>query len=282
MNVTQVLAGRREGDLLAYPSVRHMTDLLAMRCREPSWIRSAVATLQRFRLLTGQQDLEALLDQARADPRLAEEALTTFAGALSSHADSQISALAFGPKLWFCLNGVQIPWQPLAEREPPPMPIEDEQQRISQLLLLALIGSGLHLSEVLRLQLGDVGSLDANGELLPDLRSDPLAVRYTPHQGKRQERITFLTYQTRAALLAAWQQIKTPPSADLPLIARNDGSTPDKASIARARKRNRALIHAGNEVNVTLCRTTGDFFRAWGLPGSRFVGPEELHLEDFV
>ena len=50
-------------------------------------------------------------------------------------------------------------------------------------------------------------------------------------------------------------------------------SSPDEAS--------RALIRAGSEVNVTLCRTTGDFFREWGLPGSRFVGPEELPMEEY-
>ena len=30
------------------------------------------------------------------------------------------------------------------------------------------------------------------------------------------------------------------------------------------------MIGAGNDVNVTLCRATGDFFRAWGMPGARF------------
>jgi len=42
------------------------------------------------------------------------------------------------------------------------------------------------------------------------------------------------------------------------------------------------LIRAGSEVNVTLCRTTGDFFREWGLPGSRFVGPEALPMEEYI
>ena len=72
--------------------------------------------------------------------------------------------------------------------------------------LLALIGSGLQVAELLRLRVGDVGSLDGEGRLVPDIAADPLAVQYTPRRGKQGERITFLTYSTRQALLAAWQQ----------------------------------------------------------------------------
>jgi hypothetical protein len=50
MKARQVLAGRREGELLAFPSVRQMTDVLSMRCREQSWVRISVATLDRFRI----------------------------------------------------------------------------------------------------------------------------------------------------------------------------------------------------------------------------------------
>jgi hypothetical protein len=47
---------------------------------------------------------------------------------------------------------------------------------------------------------------------------------------------------------------------------------PDAQDAARrsVRARSAALIGAGNDVNVTLCRATGDFFRAWGMPGARF------------
>jgi hypothetical protein len=41
--------------------------------------------------------------------------------------------------------------------------------------------------------------------------------------------------------------------------------------VAAARRRSNALIRAGSQLNVELCRTTGEFFRTWGLPGSRFV-----------
>ena len=69
------------------------------------------------------------------------------------------------------------------------------------MILLSLIGSGLRLAELLRLRIGDIGSLDSEGRLIPDIEADPLAVQFTPRRGKQVERITFLTYQARSALL---------------------------------------------------------------------------------
>ncbi len=69
---------------------------------------------------------------------------------------------------------------------------------------------------------------------------------------------------------------------DVPLITQGDGSKATAASIVRARRRSQSLIRAGSEVNVTLCRTTGDFFREWGLPGSRFTGPEDYNIEEYI
>src|SRR5437588_994372 len=101
MNATRILAGRREGELLTFPSVRRMADILAERCREPSWVRTSVASLERFRTLTGHTDLEQLLKRAIVDSTLAEQALTAFASALSGYMESQISALAMGAIIWF-------------------------------------------------------------------------------------------------------------------------------------------------------------------------------------
>ena len=153
------------------------------------------------------------------------------------------------------------------------------------MILLALIGSGLRLAELLRLHIGDVGSLDAEGHLIPDIEADPLTVQFTPRRGKQVERITFLTYQARQALLSSLEQaitIRGSMQLDAPLIAQADGSPATNASVLRARQRSQSLIRAGSEVNVTLCRTTGDFFREWGLPGSRFVGPEALPMEEYL
>src|SRR2546421_5630042 len=214
-----ILRGRREGALLALPSVQRMADLLAARCRERSWVRTSVASLERFRALAGYDDLEALLAQARAEPAEAERALGSFAAALSGYTEGQVAALAMGPKIWFRVNGVAIPWRRLlkvgvrrsalgvgigpgaqCERQTP------NAERLGEgpedLILRALIGSGLYRAELLRLCLGDVGSLDAEGRLVPDMEAEPLAVQYTPRRGRQGARITFLTYQARQALLA--------------------------------------------------------------------------------
>ncbi len=285
MNATRILDGRREGELLAFPSVRRMADILSQRCREPSWVRTSVATLERFRAMTGHHDLEMLLDQALAEPAVAEQVLVSFASALAGYTESQVSALAMGAKIWFRLNGVAVPWRPLPGISSPPSLAASDQQGVDRLILLSLIGSGLRLAELLRLRLGNVGSLDSEGRLIPDVEADPLAVQHIPRRGKQRERITFLTYHARQALLASLEaRIAAGQPIDLnsPLIAQRNGSNAASSSVARARQRSQSLIRAGSDVNVELCRTTGDFFRDWGLPGSRFVGPEELNIEEYI
>lgn len=282
MSAADVLAGRRERALLAWPSVRRMAELLAARCREPSWVRTSVASLERFRTLTGHHDLEALLERARTEPAAAERALGAFASALAGATASQVAGLAMGPKIWFRVNGVMVPWQPLPGVPAPPPLTGAEPAALDRLVLLALIGSGLHLAELLRLRVGDVGSLDMAGCVIPEVDAEPWAVQHTPRRGRAGERITFLTYQARQVLLADLTRRATagqPIGREAPLLVQSDGSAATRASVARARRLNVALIRSGNAINVELCRTTGDFFRAWGLPGSRFVGPEELDIE---
>src|SRR6266571_354514 len=279
MNATRLLAGRREGDLLAFPSVRRMTDMLSLRCRETSWVRTSVASLERFRAMTGYSDLEALREQALAEPALAEQALSQFASALADYTDIQVSALAMGAKLWFRFNGIAVPWRPLGGTLSPALLPATGPEDAERVILLSLIGSGLRLAELLRLRIGDIGSLDSEGRLIPDIEADPLAVQFIPHRGKQTQRITFLTYQARQALLASLEQSTTagqPLDLGMPLIAQSDGSKATNASVNQARRRSRSLIRACSDVNVALCRATGDFFREWGLPGSHFEGPEEL------
>jgi hypothetical protein len=285
MNATHILTGRREGDLLVFPSVQRMTMILSQRCRETSWVRTSVASLERFRAMTGYSDLELLREQAVADPVLAEQALLCFATALSGYTDIQVSALAMGAKIWFRLNGIEVSWRPLGGTISAALLPTAASQSTERVILLSLIGSGLRLAELLRIRIGDIGSLDSEGHLIPDIEADPLAVQFTPKRGKQVERITFLTYQARSALLESLKRSLSERDAlrhDAPLIAQADGSPVTAASVNRARQRSRSLIQAGNEVNVTLCRTTGDFFREWGLPGSRFVGPEELPMEEYI
>ena len=285
MNATRILAGRREGNLLAFPSVRRMTDILSLRCREPSWVRTSVASLERFRSMTGYSDLEVLREQAIAEPALAEQALSRYASALAHYTDIQISALAMGAKLWFRFNGIAVPWRPLGGTRSPALLPTTGTQGAERVILLSLIGSGLRLAELLRLHIGDIGSLDSEGRLIPDREADPLAVQFTPRRGKQVERITFLTYQARTALLESLKQCISDSDSlrlDAPLITQADGSPVTSASVSRASQRNQSLIHACSDVNVTLCRATGDFFREWGLPGSRFVGPEEFPMEEYL
>src|SRR4029453_12088702 len=109
----RALAGRRERSLLELPSVARMAAVLAERCREPSWIRTLVASLDRFRSLGGPDDLEALLTAARTDPRLADRSLVGFARALDGRPDAAVAGLAMGAKVWFRLNGVPVAWRPL-------------------------------------------------------------------------------------------------------------------------------------------------------------------------
>jgi hypothetical protein len=276
MKAKQILQGRREGELLAFPSVSRMAEILSQRCREPSWVRTSVASLERFRTMTGNLDLEVLRERALAEPLVAEQALASLASALAGYTESQISALAMGPKLWFRFNGIAVPWRPLPGGTTSSAFAILNQRGADQIILLALIGSGLRMAELLRLRIGDIGSLDSEGHLIPDIEADPLAVQFIPRRGKPVERITFLTYQTRQALLTSLQQrFATAHTLDLeaPLIVSN---------AVQARQRSRSLIRAGNEVNVTLCQTTGNFFREWGLPGSRFEGPEDLNIEEYI
>ena len=285
MKARQVLAGRREGELLAFPSVQRMANILAERCREESWVRTSVASLDRFRTTTGHSDLEALLQQAIAEPVVAEQALIAFATAMAGYTESQISGLAMGAKIWFRLNGVAVPWRPLAGIASPPALPTTDQQGVEHVILLALIGSGLRLTELLRLRLGDAGSLDSEGRLIPDIEADPLAVQFIPHRGKQTQRITFLMYQARQALLASLEQSTAagkPLDLAMPLVAQSDGSKVTSASVKQARRRSKSLIRATSETNVALCRATGDFFREWGLPGSHFEGLEELNIEEYI
>jgi hypothetical protein len=269
------LAGRRERSLLELPSVARMAAVLAERCREPSWVRTLVASLERFRQLGGHDDLEVLLAAARDDPALADRSMVGFARALDGYPDASVAGLAMGAKVWFRLNGVPVTWRPLpaatVARTIPEAGMTDAGER---LLVLAPIGSGLHLAELLRVRVGDLGSLDADGGLLPDPEAEPLAVGYQQRRGRRAERITFLTFAARTAVLDHLARrrrdgLDTGPEA--PLVTGPGGRPAGRGEVDRARRRSNAIIRAGSRLNVDLCRKTGEFFLEWGEPGSRFT-----------
>jgi len=277
----QALQGRREAARLASPSVLRFAEVLAARCREDSWVRTAVASLDRFSTLTGNDDLEALLDRAHREPRAAVEALDRFAAALAPATKPQIAALALGPKLWFTLSGVAVAWRSLDGAAWSPA-VMRAAHPIDRLILLALVGSGLHRAELLRLRLGDLGRLDADARLVHDLDADPLAVRYVARRGQI-EYITFFTDQARDVLHSELERRRAAGErlgADCALVANGRGAPATAATTAGARRFNAALIAAGNAVNVELCRKTGDFFRTWGAPGARFTASPAPRLEE--
>ena len=277
------LADRREATLLSLPSVRRMADLLAERCREQSWVRTSVASLDRFRATLDDQDLEGLLERSRADMAVAERALRAFERTFQSYADTQVAALVMGAQIWFHLNGVATAWRLHSSVSSPQSLTITNQHVVDRLVLLALIGSGLHLAELLRLRVGDVGSLGADGQLIPDRAAVPLAVRYTAMRRHPREYITFLSLPAGAALNADLDRRAAAGQAvdlDAPLIARRDGAPATASTVAYARRRNSALIRVGNSVNVSMCRATGDFFREWGMPGARFVETPALEQQE--
>jgi hypothetical protein len=269
--------------LLGLPSVARMAGLLAERCRDSSWIRTLVATLDRFRVLAGQHDLESLLASARADRSVAERSLLDLARAMDGHADASVAGLAMGPKVWLRLSGVAVNWRPLpAAISARPLPVGGFSDSVERALVLASIGSGLHVAELLRLRIGDVGSLDHEGRVVPDLDAEPYAVRFEPRRGPAPDRLTFLSFAARSAVREHVDDrrrqgtLGTALDREAPLLAGPDGEPLARAVVARARRRANAIIRMGGQLNVELCRTTGEFFREWGLPGSRFAPVDEL------
>jgi len=269
--VVAALAGRREFALLSQPSVSRLVRLLARRCSSPEpVIRAAVSTLDRFRVEAASGRLSPVLAAARNDPRAAEDRLREWVTRDPAMTDSQAAALAFGPKLWLRANGVRVRWRPLggapaltrsAARGDRPQALDDAARP----LLLALAGSGMSADELLTLRVGDAGSMDEEGGVRPDLDAEPLAVGYQAEGDRR--RLAFLSYEARAAVHAA---LSDRDGAGQDPSARLIGGPPAAALLERARTRHQQLIAAGNDVNVATCRATGEFFRAWGEPGSRF------------
>ena len=187
-----------------------------------------------------------------------------------------------GPKVWFRLNGVPVAWRPLpaaaAARRLPEAGLAGPGER---LLVLAPIGSGLHLAELLRLRVGRprlagrrrpaaprAGGRAAGRPLPPASRpagrADHLPV--VPGQGGGPGRPG-----------AAPPAPGSTPAPEAPLVAGPDGRPAGRATVARRPpSAANAIIRAGSNVNVDLCRKTGEFFREWGLPGSRFTPVPEL------
>jgi metal-sulfur cluster biosynthetic enzyme len=268
--VVAALAGRREFALLSQPSVARLVRLLARRCASPEpVIRAAVSTLDRFRVEAASGRLSPFLAAARNDPTAAEDRIREWVTRDPAVTDSQAAAMAFGPKLWLRANGVPVRWRPLGGPAAPTRnAVRGDRPRAldeaARPLLLGLAGSGMSADELLTRRVGDAGSMDEDGGVHPDLDAEPLAVRYQAEGGT--PRLAFLSYEARAAVLTALSDRNAGRDPSARLI----GGPPAAALLERARMRHQQLIAAGNDVNVATCRATGEFFRAWGEPGSRF------------
>lgn len=278
----QALVGRRELGLLDEPSALLLARLLVRRCRRPDpWVRAGVGTLDRFAREVALGDLPGLLAAGRADPAEAERSLQRIAWRHDGIAASQLASLSFGPRLWWTAAGVPVSWRPLlagagttgadpsgraaaADNAAGPLPGRRTDVDV-RLLLLAVIGTGATDTELLGVRVRDAGRLDATGTLVADLAAEPLAVAYRG-EDDGAEHVTFLSFEARAALhaqLAARGRL----APEDPLLLPSDRAAP---ALHAARSMSSALIGAGNDVNVTMCRATGDFFRGWGMPGARF------------
>lgn len=262
----RALQNRREITLLEDKSLMKVASVLAERTRKPDfWIRSAITTLDRFAREVCNSDLESALVSAQKDPLIAELMIEKFLTLHSDLTNVQLASLLFGPKLWFTLNGVDIPWSVyLSSKEQ--VHIANSKERdfnpAVRLLMLSLVGTGLTFEEIATIKVKDAGSLDRTGKIVSNHLSSPLAIEFTTPEG---EFITFLGEEARAVLVEQLNERAIQPD-DL-LFADKDQLEKFKE---RADARGKAIIETVNEVNVTLCKTVGDFFLKWGVPGANF------------
>jgi hypothetical protein len=269
----RVLKNRRELELLELPSVMHVAEILAERMRRPDvWIRNAVTTIDRFGREVCDGDLEGTLAVCLQDPMSAELLLENYRGLHADLSNIQMVALMFGPKLWLAFNGVEFVWdEGYAER--PRIHIANSTKGdfdpAVRLFMLSLIGTGLNFDELATIRIKDAGSLDSAGNLVPNLRSNPLALEFDTEEGRR---ITFLGEEARASLVE-FLDGRDVSADEEPLIAPAD--TFDELRAA-AEARGKSTIASNSRVDRVLCSTVGSFFLKWGIPGRNFYAENGL------
>lgn len=269
----RVLKNRRELALLELPSVMRVAEILAERVRRPDvWIRNSVTTIDRFGREVCDGDLEGTLAVCLQDAMSAELLLEKYRALHAGLTNVQMAALMFGPKLWFAFNGVEFVWdEGYAER--PRIHIANSAKGDFdpevRLFMLSLIGTGLNFDELATIRIKDAGSLDSSGNLVPDLRSNPLALEFDTEEGRR---ITFLGEEARASLVdtLAGRDVA---SDEEPLIAPAD-TFEELRAVAEAR--GKSTIASNSRVDRVLCSTVGKFFLEWGIPGRNFYAENGL------
>ena len=262
----RTLKNRRELSLLEVPSVMRVASILAARTRKPDfWIRSAVTTLDRFSREVCDGDLEAALKAGQADPLTAELLNQKY---LQMHQDLtsvQLASLILGPKLWWTFHGVEVPWVKQFTTVPRSHIANSTKRDFDptvRLLMLSLVGTGLTFEELENMKVKDSGSLDKDGNLLENPLSDPLVLQVDTEEGPR---ITFLGEEAREALHHQLA-IRNPKSEDSLFADAADF----KRFMEHAATRAESIIETVNGVNSELCKTVGDFFLEWGIPGRNY------------
>jgi hypothetical protein len=240
--------------------------ILAERTRKPDiWIRSAITTLDRFSREVCDGDLEAALKAGQADPLTAELLNQKYLQLHQDLTSVQLAALILGPKLWWAFHGVDVPWVKQFTSVPRPHIANSKKgdfDPVVRLLMLSLVGTGLDFEELEKIKVKDSGSLDIDGNIVENPYSDPLVLQFETKEGPR---ITFLGEEAREAL---HQQlaIRNPKSED-PLFA---DAADFKRFMEHAATRAESIIETVNGVNSELCKTVGDFFLEWGIPGRNY------------
>jgi hypothetical protein len=268
----RVLKNRRELALLDLPSVMRVGEVLAQRVRRPDvWIRNAVTTIDRFSREVCDGDLEGTLEVCQQDPMSAELLLENYRRLHADLTNIQMAALLFGPKLWLAFNGVEYVWdEGYAER--PRVHVANSAKGdfdpAIRLFMLSLIGTGLNFDELSKIRIKDAGSLDSSGNLVPNLRSNPLALEFDTEEGRR---ITFFGEEARASLMESLEGRDF--SDDDPLIAPSESFDELRAA---AEARGKSTIASNSRVDRVLCSTVGGFFLKWGIPGRNFYAENGL------
>lgn len=268
----RVLRNRREIALLDLPSVMRVGEILAQRVRRPDvWIRNAVTTLDRFQREVCNGDLEGTLHVCLQEPMSAELLLENYRRVHSDLTNIQMAALLFGPKLWLAFNGVEFVWdEGYAER--PRVHVANSAKGdfdpATRLFMLSLIGTGLNFDELATIRIKDAGSLDGSGKLVPNLRSNPLAVEFDTDEGRR---ITFFGEEARASLMEALEGREF--TEEEPLVA---PIASFDALREAAEAMGKSTIASNSRVDRMLCSTVGSFFLKWGIPGRNFYAENGL------
>lgn len=268
----RALKNRREIELLKIDSVNKMACLLAEKTQKPDyWIRHAVTTIDRFSREVCDGGLDRALKAGLSDPLTAEFLLQKYISLHQDLTSVHLSSLLIGPRLWWTVNGVSVSWKLTASAKAKTHIANSSLGKFDplvRLFMLSLVGTGFTYDQLKDLKVSDFGYINFNGDVVHDLASSPMAVGY---KLGAEEKFAFLGEEARDALIKSVIDRNLKPSDFV------FGSEDEYGKIRKiAEKRSESVIESVNNVNVTLCKTVGDFFLEWGVPGRNFFKENNL------